>query len=88
MGVGVGVGVGFGVGFGVGTSVGVVEGAGVSVGFSVGVSVGIGDVEGAAQANKLAANINVRIISNNETIVFRFTSVPLFALNLSYDHKL
>ena len=71
-----------------GTSVGVVEGAGVSVGFCVGVFAGIGGVEGAAQANKLAANINVRIISNNETIVFRFTSVPLFALNLSYDHKL
>jgi hypothetical protein len=51
-------------------------------------SAGFGGVEGAAQANKLAANINVRIISNNETIVFRFTSVPLFALNLSYDHKL
>ena len=70
------------------TSVGVVKGAGVSVGFCVGVSGGIGDVEGAAQANKLAANINTSGISISDTMDFRFTSIPLFALNLSYNHKL
>ena len=77
----------------VGDSVGVlVGGAGVDAAGGNGVGVGdstlVGADVGAAQASKLAANINVRIISNNETIVFRFTSVPLFALNLSYDHKL
>ena len=67
--VGVGGGFGDGVGFGVDTSVGVVEGAGVSVGFCVGVSAGVGGVEEAAQASKLAANINVKIFSISDTMV-------------------
>ena len=83
-----GIGVGSDTGVGVDTSVGVVEGAGVSVGFCVGVSAGVGGVEGAAQANKLAANINVKRINVTGIMNFRFISIPLFALNLSYDHKL
>ena len=65
------------------TSVGVVEGAGVSVGFCVGVSAGIGGVEGAAQANKLAANINVKRINISGIMVFSFTSVP-FSYLIAY----
>ena len=63
------------------TSVGVVEGAGVSVGFCVGVSAGVGGVEGAAQANKLAANINVKRINVTGIMNFRFISIPLFGFN-------
>ena len=67
---------------------------GVDVAVEVGVEVGVGDSllvgadVGGAQAGKLTANSNDRIISINGTTVFRFTSVPLFAFNLSYNPKL
>ena len=65
-----------------------------STSVGVGVEVGVGDCilvgagVGAAQASKHVANSNVRRINISGIMVFRFTSVPLFALNLSYDHKL
>ncbi len=92
-GVGGGAGVGVGAGMGVGCSGSGVE-VGVDVASEAGVEVGVGDSllvgadVGGAQAGKLTANSNDRIISINGTIVFRFTSVPLFAFNLSYNPKL
>ena len=81
-----------------GAGVDTTGGNGVDVGDStsvgVGVEVGVGDCilvgagVGAAQANKLAANINTSGISISDTMDFRFTSIPIFALNLSYNHKL
>ncbi len=97
---GVGVEIGVDVAAGVEVEVGVdvapeveVE-VGVDVASEAGVDVGVGDSllvgadVGGAQAGKLTANSNDRIISINGTTVFRFTSVPLFAFNLSYNPKL
>jgi hypothetical protein len=77
----VGVLAGSGVAVFVGDSVGVLAGAAGGNGVGVGDSTLVGADVGAAQASKLAANINIRGISISGTIDLRFISLPSLVFN-------